>query len=87
MENFAQTMRNAANTFNDKKEEAKKVRHEEYVRETVVPAIEAVAHNGGYHANLAIPRNIEWTMVKDILTEGGFTVGSLTKYRTLYVAW
>jgi hypothetical protein len=87
MENFAQTMREAANHYNEEKEKAKKVRHEKYVEETVVPMIEAVAKNGGYSAHITLDNKYDWTMVKSLLTELGFSAGSITKFHTLYVAW
>jgi hypothetical protein len=86
-ENFAMTMREAADHYNEEREKAKKVRHEKYVEDAVVPMIEAIANNGGYSAHLTIDTKYDWVMVKSLLTELGFSVGSITKHRTLYVAW
>lgn len=86
-ENFAMTMREAADHYNEEKEKAKKVRHEKYVEDVVAPMIEAVANNGGYSAHITIDTKYDWVMVKGLLTKLGFTVGNLSKFRTLYVAW
>ena len=86
-ENFALTMRETADRYNDEKEKAKRTRHEKYVEDVVAPMIEAVANNGGYSAHITIDTKYDWTMVKSLLTELGFTVGNLSKHRTLYVAW
>lgn len=87
MENFALTMRETADRFNEEKDKAKRVRHEKYVEEAVAPMIEAVAKNGGYSAHITIDTKYDWVMVKGLLTKLGFTVGNLSKFRTLYVAW
>ena len=87
MENFALTLRETADRYNEEKEKAKRARHEKYVEEVVIPMVEAVANNGSYHAHITIDNKMDWTMVKSLLTELGFTVGSITKHRTLYVAW
>jgi hypothetical protein len=86
-ENFAMTMRETANRFNEEKDKAKRVRHEKYVEDVVAPMIEAVANNGGYSAHITIDTKYDWVMVKGLLTELGFSVGSITKFHTLYVAW
>lgn len=87
MENFALTMRETANRFNEEKDQAKRTRHEKYVEDVVASMIEAVANNGGYSAHITLDNKYDWTMVKSLLTELGFTVGSITKFHTLYVAW
>ena len=86
-ENFALTMRETADRYNEEKDKAKRTRHEKYVEDVVVPTIEAVAKNGGYSTHITIDTKYDWIMVKSLLTELGFTVGSPTKYRTLYVSW
>ena len=86
-ENFAMTMREAANHYNEEREKAKKVRHEKYVEDVVAPMIEAVAKNGGYSTHITLDNKYDWTMVKSLLTELGFTVGSITKFHSLYVSW
>jgi hypothetical protein len=87
MENFALTMRETADHYNEEREKAKKVRHEKYVEETVIPALETVARMGGYQTNIAVDSRMDWVLTKKLLEELGFTVGHLSKYRTLCVAW
>lgn len=86
-ENFALTMRETANQVNENKEQVKRTRHEKYVEDILAPAIERCAKAGYYNANLAIDAQYDWTMVKSLLEELGFTVGHISKYRTLYVSW
>ena len=86
-ENFAMTMREAADRYNEEREKAKKVRHEKYVEDVVATSIKAIASCGGYSAHITIDTKYDWTMVKSLLTELGFTVGSITKYHSLYVSW
>jgi hypothetical protein len=57
------------------------------VEEAVIPMIEAVANNGGYSTHITIDTKYDWVMVKGLLTKLGFTVGNLSKFHTLYVAW
>ena len=87
MENLALTMRETADLFNEEKEKVKKVRHEKYVEDIIIPSIKAIAHSGGYSAHITIDTKYDWVMVKGLLTKLGFTVGNLSKYLTVYVAW
>ena len=86
-ENFALTMRETADRYNDEKEKAKRTRHEKYVEDVIAPAIERCAKAGLYTAHLAVDTQHDWTVIKSLLEELGFTVGHITKFRPLYVAW
>ena len=87
MENFAITMRETADRYNEERAKTKRTRHEQYVEETIIPTLENVAKMGGYQTHIAIDIKMDWVLTKKLLEELGFTTGDLSKHRTLYVAW
>ena len=73
MENVALSMREVADKYNEEKEQRIEKAHQDYITETMLPAIEELATIGKYQIKYSIPCNFNPQRIMNLLTSIGFT--------------
>ena len=87
-ENVALAMRQVADKANEEREQASKIAAEQWVENTVLPAIQQNAQRGEFHLDIHIPNNIHKSYAERYIATGGFTIDQFREYsRYIRISW
>ena len=86
--NIALNMREIADKVNEEKERQRLKKHQEFVKEEILPSLQLLAEKGEYQMSFTAP-GYNAIIIRDLLRQMGFTVDTYThsNIRHLWVKW